>query len=336
MGGRLFDWLGAGLAADRPTAAATVTNTQPNSAALYYNTDSNILSVLNPSTPAWLDIDVGALAALTTESIQDMIAAFVAAGTGLTLTYNDAGNLLTLDCTITQYTDEMAQDAIAAMIAAGSHTGITVTYDDVSNTLSFTNTVTQYTNEMAMDAIAAMLAAGSHTGITVGYNDAGDAMSLTVTITQYTDEMVDDRVAALIADDGGITKTYDDAGNLLKIRASRFLIPFFFVGAPTADEVLGIYAATDAFTLPANLSTTKGTVGTAPAADYVITISRRVNNAGAYASIATITIHNDGTYTLATAGGVDIAIAVNDILKITAQHTVDASIANTAFTIRGN
>jgi hypothetical protein len=34
------------------------------------------------------------------------------------------------------YTDEMAQDATAAMIAAGTHTGITFTYDDAGNKIS--------------------------------------------------------------------------------------------------------------------------------------------------------------------------------------------------------
>lgn len=38
----------------------------------------------------------------------------------------------------TQYTDEMAQDAIGALIANGSQTGITVSYDDANNKLDFT------------------------------------------------------------------------------------------------------------------------------------------------------------------------------------------------------
>jgi len=40
----------------------------------------------------------------------------------------------------TQYTDEMAQDASAAMIAAGTHTGISFTYSDADNKLSATVT----------------------------------------------------------------------------------------------------------------------------------------------------------------------------------------------------
>lgn len=35
------------------------------------------------------------------------------------------------------YTDELAQDAIAAAIAAGTHSGVTITYDDTSNAISF-------------------------------------------------------------------------------------------------------------------------------------------------------------------------------------------------------
>lgn len=38
----------------------------------------------------------------------------------------------------TQYTDEMAQDAIAAAIAAGTHSGITITYDDAAGKFNLT------------------------------------------------------------------------------------------------------------------------------------------------------------------------------------------------------
>lgn len=48
------------------------------------------------------------------------------------------------------YTDEMAQDAFAAMIAAGTLTGITATYDDAGNAIGFTvaATATGMTNPM--------------------------------------------------------------------------------------------------------------------------------------------------------------------------------------------
>lgn len=241
MGGRLIDWLGSGNAADRPAAADMPARIVVDSTAFYFAQDTKILGVFDPSgTPSWFDIDMTALAAFTTESLQDMIAAFLVNGTGITLSYDDAGNHLTINCSITQYTDEMAQDTIAAIIAAGTHVGLTIAYDDAAGTLSFTNTITQYTNEMAMDAVAAMLAAGSHTGITVGYNDAGDAMSLTVTITQYTDEMAQDAIAAAIAAGtrSGIVITYNDSTN-----SFDFTVPPAFNSEDAQDAIAAAIAA---------------------------------------------------------------------------------------------
>jgi hypothetical protein len=78
------------------------------------------------------------------------------------------------------YTDERAQDAVAALIAAGTHSGISFIYNDASNSLSATVTGT-YSDEQAQDAIAALIAAGTHSGITFTYNDAANSLSATVT-----------------------------------------------------------------------------------------------------------------------------------------------------------
>ena len=98
----------------------------------------------------------------------------------------------------TMYTDENAQDAVAAALAAGTHTGMLVGYSDVFNSISLTNTITQYTDELAQDAAASLIAAGTHSGISFSYNDAGNALSATVT------------------DQGGIAKSLIDAkGDLI-------------------------------------------------------------------------------------------------------------------------
>jgi len=254
MGGRLFDWLGAGIAADLPPAAGMAALlVSPGSTALYFETDTKIVDIYDESGPSWFAIDAAALAAIafatlpdvdltgisdgdtfkwdvasgkvlpltpwTIESLQDLVGAMVVNGTGTVGSYDDTAGTFKFDSSITQYTDEMAQDALAAAFAAGTHTGLTINYTDGSDKFDFTVTITQYTNEMAMDAIAAMLAAGTHTGITVSYNDAGDAMSLASTITQYTDEMAMDAIAAMIAagTDTGLTVSYNDSSNLIDI-----------------------------------------------------------------------------------------------------------------------
>ena len=73
----------------------------------------------------------------TAEELQDAVGAMFANGTGITAAYNDGTGMIDLNVTITQYTDELAQDALAGAFAAGTHTGITVTYDDVGNAFDF-------------------------------------------------------------------------------------------------------------------------------------------------------------------------------------------------------
>jgi hypothetical protein len=75
---------------------------------------------------------------------------------------------------------EQAQDAVAAMIAAGTQTGLSASYNDAAGSLSFT-VPAGYTDEQAQDATAAMIAAGTQTGITFTYNDAAGTLSATVT-----------------------------------------------------------------------------------------------------------------------------------------------------------
>jgi len=68
------------------------------------------------------------------EATDDRVAALLQAGTGVTVTYNDPANTLTIATTITQYTDEQAQDAIgSAWVDTAS---IDYTYNDVANTMS--------------------------------------------------------------------------------------------------------------------------------------------------------------------------------------------------------
>jgi hypothetical protein len=68
-----------------------------------------------------------------TESIQDIVAGVLEAGThtNITVTYDDVANKINLAST---YGDEQVMDAIATSLTAG--TGITKTYDDVANTIT--------------------------------------------------------------------------------------------------------------------------------------------------------------------------------------------------------
>jgi len=67
-----------------------------------------------------------------TEAVQDIVGALVTGGTNVTVTYDDANDVLTVD-TSALNTEEV-EDAVGALVTAGN--AITVNYDDGANTLS--------------------------------------------------------------------------------------------------------------------------------------------------------------------------------------------------------
>ena len=112
------------------------------------------------------------------------------------------------------FTDERAQDATAAALAAGSHTNITVTYNDAANSLSLA-AAPGYVDEQAVDAVAAALAAGTHTNISVSYDDAGNSISLTGAQT-YNDENAQDAVGNNL----GTGLSYNDTTGAISVNTS--------------------------------------------------------------------------------------------------------------------
>lgn len=85
---------------------------------IYYNTADNVLKYYTGST--WLTLAQGG-------SVQEAITAAIDA---ITTTVIEEGTNL-------YFTDERAQDAVAAAIAAGTHEHITITYDDETNKFTF-------------------------------------------------------------------------------------------------------------------------------------------------------------------------------------------------------
>lgn len=143
----------------------------------------------------------------TVESVQDIMATTLVAGTNVTLTYNDAGNTLTVASTgsggtpdwstITgkpstfEPTIESVQDIVGAQLVAGS--GVSVTYNDAAGTTTIANTAAapdwstltgkpstfEPVVESVQDIVGAQLIGG--TGITVTYNDAGGTSTISNT-----------------------------------------------------------------------------------------------------------------------------------------------------------
>ncbi len=79
-------------------------------------------------------VDFTAGRAACFDAVRDFLA--WGAHTGISFTFDEAAQTVTAAVAVTQYTDEMAQDAVSAALTAGSHSGISFTYNDAANSLS--------------------------------------------------------------------------------------------------------------------------------------------------------------------------------------------------------
>jgi hypothetical protein len=123
-----------------------------------------------------------------------------------------------------------------------------------------------------------------------------------------------------------------DLGNAGTARTNLGLlriVPFFFTTTPASSEVMAIYVAVDAFTIPANMSGSQVKVGTNPAATFAMDVQQNGT------SIGTLSISTGGTPTFTTTSGTAKSIAAGDVLKFVAPSTADTTIANVAVNIKG-
>ncbi len=115
---------------------------------------------------------------LTNEDVRDVVATFAVAGSGVTITHNDAGDTLTFALD-TATVNELARDALGTALIAG--TGITKTVNDAGDTITIASSITQYTDEMARDALGTAMVAGS--GIALTVDDAANTITVALAST---------------------------------------------------------------------------------------------------------------------------------------------------------
>lgn len=113
----------------------------------------------------------------------------------------------------------------------------------------------------------------------------------------------------------------------------KYVVPLGFPSNLTATEVELLHTFTEAVDFPANWGGAQGSVGTNPAASFVLTLSKIT--AGVSTTVGTITVSTGGVFTFATSGGTAKSFAVGDVLKIVGPNPLDASIANFSATLTG-
>jgi hypothetical protein len=187
----------------------------------YINTvTSNVQTQLNNKQP--LDSTLTALAAYNSNGILTQTAAdtftgrTITAGTGISVTNGDgvSGNP-TIDCTITQYTDEMAQDAVGTILTDSST--IDFTYNDAGNTITAIVIDSSITNTKIATGIDAIkIADGSVTNTEFQYIN---------TLTSNAQTQLDGKVNSVVGD---ISET---SASLLQNQSGTSITSFTFSAA---------------------------------------------------------------------------------------------------------
>jgi hypothetical protein len=103
---------------------------------------------------------------------------------------------------------------------------------------------------------------------------------------------------------------------------------FYYAGGPPgASELMFKWAATRNVELAADMAGSFGDIGTNPTAQFDMDVTQDG------ASIGTISVATDGTFTFTTAGGTAKQIAAGERLEIVAPASADATAADIALTL---
>ncbi len=183
----------------------------------------------------------------TNERVDDRVDALITGGTGITATYDDAGNILTLSTTQADINTDNVTEGSTNLFTTAARTrghftygtGIThssgtlsVTQSDIDTdnvTEGSTNLFTTAARTRGHLSVSGDLAYNASTGV-FSYTTPTTIASLSNHDTDdvaegsnlyYTDERVDDRLNAVIVAGTGVTKVYDDAANTYTLSVTQ-------------------------------------------------------------------------------------------------------------------
>lgn len=178
---------------------------------------------------------LGYIGGLSTEQVDDRVAALLVGGTGVTLTYDDAGNTLTV-----AVLQEQVEDWVGSLLQDSSV--IDVTYNDAGGVESFTILAGSVTNAMLANMAQSTIkgrTAGAGTGVPVDLTVAQVKTILALASTDLSDftEATQDVVGAFLVGSGLVVVTYNDAGNVdtVSLGNTTKRIPLLLNAAETPD-----------------------------------------------------------------------------------------------------
>ena len=184
----------------------------------------------------------------TDERVDDRVNSLIVGGTGITATYDDAGNMLTLSATQADINTDNITEGSTNLFTTAARTRSHFTYGTGithnSGTLSVTQADidTDNVTEGSTNLFTTAARTRGHISVSgdLGYNASTGVISYTIPTTiaslsnhdtddvaegatnkYYTDERVDDRIDALIIAGTGVTKVYDDGANTYTLSVTQ-------------------------------------------------------------------------------------------------------------------
>ena len=184
----------------------------------------------------------------TAERVDDRVANLINGGTGITATYDDAGNMLTLSATQSDLNTDNFTEGSTNLFTTAARTrthfsygtgielsgagALSVTQADIDTdnvTEGSTNLFTTAARTRGHISVSGSLAYNASTGV-ISYTTPTTIASLSNHDTDdvaegsnlyYTDERVDDRLNAVIVAGTGVTKVYDDGANTYTLSVTQ-------------------------------------------------------------------------------------------------------------------
>jgi hypothetical protein len=102
-----------------------------------------------------------------------------------------------------------------------------------------------------------------------------------------------------------------------------------YIGAPPGSQVITLVTFARVCNFAANFANSVGSCGTNPTATATLTIAKNGS------SVGSISISTGGVFTFTSSGGAPVQFGVGDILRVTAQTSADATLANVSVSLAG-